>query len=64
MARTEDASIRFFWEDRNGVKRWTIGWNHPHGKGFTRVEVTAPLDQDAMHKLVDAIRREMESWLF
>jgi hypothetical protein len=62
--RLPDAELRFYWDDRRGVKRWTIGFNTRDFRGFRRVEVTAPVDQDAMNRILDAVRVEMESWLF
>lgn len=64
MARVADAEVKFFWEDRAGVKRWTVSWRAGSGNGFRRIETTSHLDEDGMRKIVDAVAAEMESWLF
>jgi len=59
--------IELVWDTRG--KRWKIIWWNRSGDGrsvsshWRWIEVDQPLDSLNARRLIDAVRREMESWL-
>jgi len=59
--RAADVTISCYWDPR--WKRWTMTIRGSNYSAFRRVETTSALTNVEGNLLLDAIRREMESWL-
>lgn len=59
--RAADVTLSLFWDTR--WKRWTATIVYRDGRSFRRIETTSEVGQVESNLLLDAVRREMESWL-
>nr|CRY97263.1 hypothetical protein [uncultured prokaryote] len=63
--RTSTLDLHIFWLDE--TKSWLLtGTRQPAGEHLVPVVIktTVEMDQLAPYRLMDVIKREMESWLF
>ncbi len=60
-ARAADVTLSLYWDDKN--KSWTATATGTGHSEWLRIRTTAPVDQAAAWLLLQALQREMESWL-
>lgn len=59
--RVADVVANWYWDERH--KRWTVTLRGRGYRTWKRVETSAPMDQVGGQLMLDAVQREMESWL-
>lgn len=56
------ARITVTWNDRH--KRWELVGRTGQHVIYRTADTTGGVDQTDLHRILDAVKREMESWLF